>query len=225
MKKIIAIFAIAVPLLSSCGSKSLENYVPIIEDTIRGELAAANFIYSGSSSDIDNGLSIIGSLLDHLGYSRLADLTDYLKSDNLGNEIYELHEKNGLSYFDALTRISNDTSSPFADYAGQMLDVYQNLDIVIGEASVIKNTSSTKEWQLVESNSGVVFFFALTGLDTSSTSCQCYADEATLERYIASIKPDEIDASQTNPIIDGIVNQSNELIQEVKDKVETLKSI
>lgn len=225
MKKIIALVAIVVPLLSSCGSKSLDNYAPIIEDSIRGELAAANFIYSGSNSDIDNGLSIIGSLLDHLGYSRLADLTEYLKSDNLGNEIYELHEKKGLSYFDALTRISNDTSSPFADYADQMLDVYQNLDVVIGETSVIKNTSSTKEWQLVESNSGVVFYFSLTGLDTSSPSYQCYADEATLERYIASIKPDEIDASQSNPIIEGIINQSDELIQEVKDKVETLKSI
>lgn len=225
MKKIICAIVIAVPLLSSCGSKSLDNYVPIIEDTVRGELAAANFIYNGANSTIDNGLSIIGSLLDHLGYSRLANLTEYLKSDNLGNELYDLHQKYGLSYFDALKRIAADSSSPYAGYAEQMLGVYDNLDVAIEDVSVIKNTSSEKEWRLIEANSGVVFFFILTGIDTSSPSCHCFADEASLEHYIASIMPEQINASQSNPLIDGIVNKSNELIQEANDKIDSLRNI
>lgn len=225
MKKIIVIFAIAVPLLSSCGSKSLENYTPIIEDTIRGELAAANFIYNDANSTIDNGLSIIGSLLDHLGYSRLANLTEYLKSENLGNELYDLHQNYGLSYFDALTRIATDNSSPYAEYAEQMLCVYNNLDVIIEDVTVIKNTSSTKEWQLFEANSGVVFSFILTGIDSSSPSYQCFADEVSLERYIVSIRPEKINASQPNSLIDGIVNEPRELIQEDNNKIETLRNI
>ena len=131
INKIICTIAIAAPLLSSCKSKSLDNYAPIIEDTIRGELAAANFIYGGANSSIDNGLSIIGSLLEHLGYSHLADLTEYLKSENLGDELYDLHQNYGLSYFDALNRIASDNSSPYSEYAEQMLCVYNNLDVVI----------------------------------------------------------------------------------------------
>ncbi len=207
IKKIICTITIAVPLLSSCNSKSLDDYTPIIEDTIRGELAAANFIYDGANSSIDIGLSIIGSLLEHLGYLCLANLTEYLKSENFGNELYDLHQNYGLSYFDALNRIATDNSSPYAEYAEKMLGVYNNLDVVIEDATVIKNTSSTKEWQLIEANSGVVFFFIRTGIDSSSPSYQCFADEESLERYIASISPEEINASQSNPFIDGIVSE------------------
>lgn len=195
MKKIIAIFAIAMPLLSSCGSKSLENYAPIIEDTIRGELAAANFIYNGANSFIDDGLSIIGSLLDHLGYSRLANLTDYLRSDNLGNEIYSLHKEKGLTYLDALTRISNDGTSLYSEYAAMMIDVYKSLEISICNVSILKDTSTDKEWRMVEENTRVVFFFCLSELDTATPSYDCFADEASLEEYIDNLRTQETKAT------------------------------
>ena len=211
MKRFFLLTLVVLPLLVSCQSRSIANYSVEIEDTIRGELATAQFIYNRPMSDLDKGINIIGSLLSHLGYPVLADITDLLKSDNLGNELYLLHEEQGYSYFEALTKIANSTSSPFSEAAGQMLDIYQKIDVSIGNVSLTKNTSSVKQWHLIEVNSNISFFFILTGLDTSTPCYQCFADKDDFERYISDIQKDYLDS--TNNISGGHFDVSSDSVE------------
>lgn len=222
MKRItIIIIAFASLFLSACSTRTLEKYMPQIEDSIRGELSAANFIYCDANSKIDKGISIIGSLLDHLGYTYLSELTSYLKSDNLGDKLCSLHIDNGLSFREALIKLAHDDSSPDSQYAEQMLELYHGLEISLSNITMHRNTSVVKEWSILEENSNVVFYFRLTGADTAFPTYSCYAEEKSLNHYIANIQPQTIEISEINPVFDMIIDATHEYSKRANNPTES----
>lgn len=188
-------FAGLLCLLNACSSLPPKEYEANIEDTVRGELSAAKVLRESKETNLELALSIIGSVLNHFGYHHLADVADFLIRDNIGDEIYDLHINKGLSFYEALSKIAMTQSGLNAEYAKQILEEYKNLNISIHDFRLLKNTPSTKEWQFVEGNSGVKFFFKINNEDSSTPSFDCFADIESLEHFIYNYSVDNYNES------------------------------
>ncbi|MBR5469003.1 MAG: hypothetical protein IKU78_00870 [Paludibacteraceae bacterium] len=148
------IIMLAILLLSSCKNKNNPNsYSDEIEDAVRFQLAVAN-----SMSDFES-------------------FDDFKEILNWMLEFSEDTKIRRESFRDILVKRSENDNA-----AKNILDLYDNLDIVLSE---LQATESEKIWTFTELNSGVGFTFELIPTQDGEMYYQCSADADDLQTLIS----------------------------------------
>lgn len=189
MRKILLLGLVLPVFMFSCKNVDPAGYEQEIEDSVRGELAVAYFVFGNSGISLNETLVEAGSFLLKLGCPRLlflADRLEGLKTDenNLGNKISRMHDDHGLSYFRTFESLAADTAYPYMEYAQSLKNIYSDLELELTEPELVRRTSSLRRWEFQEKVSGVDFVAEVSGLDGKRPVFKCVAEPESLQRYI-----------------------------------------
>lgn len=190
MKKRLLLLGMVLPvLLCACKSVKPDAYRTELEDSVKGELAVAQFVFEKSGLPVNKSVLMAGSFLLKMGCPQLSILADRLEGlkcdeDNLGNKISKMHDSHGLSYARTFASLAADTAMPYAEYAALLREIYDNMEIELSEPELIRRTPSTRQWRLRENISGVEFKAEVSGLDGSRPVFSCVPEPESLQRYI-----------------------------------------
>ena len=98
MKKRLLLLGMVLPLLlCACKNVMPDDYRQDLEDSVKGELAVAQFVFDKSGLPVNKSVLMAGSFLLKIGCPQLSFLADRLEGlqcdeDNLGNRISKMHD-------------------------------------------------------------------------------------------------------------------------------------
>lgn len=174
----------------------------------------ANFELVENISSLGVGVQIVETMLANFGVPFVKELDSALKEDDLFDRVQQ-KVSNGVTYKEALNVLSCDNNPVIANGAKSLRSFYDQYSPSISEYSLIVNNLTTRRWSFTDDNSGVIFFFELTKLDSRNPQWHCFADKQSFERYISKTLKKSLETDQSSAL-SGIVEKTvNRLLKEV----------